>query len=86
EKVQRVHDISPSVEAGRVRLPAYAHWLDAFVDEIVSFPLGSHDDQVDAFSSGTGRAFGVGADAAPTATSTSGFASRPDHRRPRRRS
>lgn len=86
EKVQRVHDISPSVEAGRVRLPAYAHWLDAFVDEIVSFPLGSHDDQVDAFSSGAGRAFGVGVNAAPTATSISGFASRPDHRRPRRRS
>ena len=85
EKVQRVHDVSPSVEAGRVRLPATAHWLDAFVDEVVSFPLGSHDDMVDAFSAGAGRAFGVGPHAVVIATSTSAWPTAPRSPHPARR-
>ena len=36
-------------EAGNVRL-LRGPWNEAFMDELCSFPAGSHDDQVDAFA------------------------------------
>jgi predicted phage terminase large subunit-like protein len=36
------------VEAGQVLLPEAAPWLSAYVDEMVAFPGGRHDDQVDS--------------------------------------
>ena len=48
DKVARVNSIIGLIEGGRVFLPDEAPWLDAFVDEAVSFPGGTHDDQVDA--------------------------------------
>lgn len=48
EKVARAHNITPMIESGRVHLPNHAKWLDAFIDECVTFPDGKHDDQVDA--------------------------------------
>jgi predicted phage terminase large subunit-like protein len=36
-------------EAGRVLLPAEAPWLADFESELLSFPSGRYDDQVDAF-------------------------------------
>ena len=48
DKVARVNSILPLIEGGRVYLPEEADWLDAFIDESVSFPNGNHDDQVDA--------------------------------------
>jgi phage terminase large subunit-like protein len=36
-------------EAGRVLLPAEAPWLADFESELLSFPNGRYDDQVDAF-------------------------------------
>ncbi len=38
------------IEAGDVRLPQSAPWLDEFKAEIHAFPRGRHDDQVDALS------------------------------------
>ena len=35
-------------EAGGVVLPASASWLETFTSELLSFPAGRHDDQVDA--------------------------------------
>jgi hypothetical protein len=35
-------------EAGRVLLPREAPWLAEFVNELLSFPAGRYDDQVDA--------------------------------------
>lgn len=42
--------IAPAAEAGNVYLPAYAKWLPELLDELAGFPLGTHDDQVDAMS------------------------------------
>jgi predicted phage terminase large subunit-like protein len=38
--------------AGSVRLPVKAPWLDDFVAELLAFPGGRHDDQVDALTQG----------------------------------
>jgi predicted phage terminase large subunit-like protein len=45
------------IEAGAVHLPLHALWLDEFKKEVLSFPKGRHDDQVDALSQGLQRAF-----------------------------
>jgi predicted phage terminase large subunit-like protein len=53
----RAQAIAWLVEGGNVYLPApsLAPWVDAFVTECSSFPLGAHDDQVDAMTMGLGR-------------------------------
>ena len=38
------------VEAGDVRIPRHAPWLDDLKAEVLAFPNGRHDDQVDALS------------------------------------
>ena len=45
------------VEAGNVYLPApsVAPWVEGFLSECASFPLGAHDDQVDAMTMALGR-------------------------------
>ena len=56
-KAQRAHDdkmsravaAQPYVEGGNVAL-LRGPWVDAFLHEVVTFPVGSHDDQVDAFT------------------------------------
>lgn len=50
DKVSRVAAVTPLVEGGRVFLPEGSKWLDDFIEETVSFPSGSNDDQVDAFT------------------------------------
>jgi phage terminase large subunit-like protein len=45
------------IEAGAVHLPRIAPWLDEFKKEVLSFPQGKHDDQIDALSQGLKRAF-----------------------------
>ncbi len=44
--------LAPSVkiEAGYVLLPERAPWLQDFQTEILQFPHGRHDDQVDSLS------------------------------------
>ncbi|MCI0438169.1 MAG: phage terminase large subunit [Chloroflexi bacterium] len=46
-KEVRAAPVSSAAEAGNVRLISGA-WIGEFLDEIESFPYGSHDDQVDA--------------------------------------
>lgn len=48
DKVSRVNAILPIVEGGRVFIPEQAAWVDDFLEETVTFPGGTHDDQVDA--------------------------------------
>ncbi len=48
DKVSRAAQQSAKIEAGRVFLPKSAPWLDAFEKEILQFPHGKHDDQVDS--------------------------------------
>jgi predicted phage terminase large subunit-like protein len=50
DKIVRVEAQSPVVEAGHVILPEEAPWLGEFLVEILSFPHGRYDDQVDSFS------------------------------------
>ena len=50
DKVTRMFAQSAKIEAGQVVLPKDAPWLDAFQNEILAFPHGRHDDQVDSLS------------------------------------
>ncbi len=50
DKVSRVAGVSAMIAGGQVILPQSAPWLTAFTSELLSFPNGKHDDQVDALS------------------------------------
>jgi len=50
DKITRLASQTHVIEAGRVRLPQYAPWLDVFINEILAFPGGRKDDQVDSLS------------------------------------
>jgi predicted phage terminase large subunit-like protein len=49
-KADRMVAQSAKIEAGHVHLPREADWLDNFLLEILGFPQGRHDDQVDSVS------------------------------------
>lgn len=51
-KYARLEAVSPLYNAGNVHLPdpTIAPWIHDYIEEVVSFPSGSHDDQVDASS------------------------------------
>ena len=49
DKVTRMCRHQGWFEAGRVLLPQEASWLADFESELLAFPYGRHDDQVDAF-------------------------------------
>ena len=53
-KESRAHSISFLFEAGNVYFPdpELYHWVDDLIEELVSFPNGAHDDQVDALCQG----------------------------------
>ena len=50
DKVARVYASTPMMEAGRVWLPKNKIWADDLFSECMSFPNGSHDDQVDCLT------------------------------------
>jgi predicted phage terminase large subunit-like protein len=50
DKVVRLEAQSAVIEAGHVLLPERAPWLDDFRLEILTFPYGRYDDQVDSVS------------------------------------
>ncbi len=50
DKIIRASTASAQIEAGRLYLPEDAPWLADFEHELVTFPNGRHDDQVDAHS------------------------------------
>lgn len=49
-KENRLRAQLPKLEAGRLLLPRKAHWLHEFIPELLAFPSGRHDDQVDALT------------------------------------
>ena len=49
-KVDRMAAQSAKIEAGQVHLRKNASWLDDFLHELLAFPNGRHDDQVDSVS------------------------------------
>ncbi len=50
DKVSRMKGESARIEAGQVLLPKEAPWLADFQHEMVHFPKGKYDDQVDSLS------------------------------------
>ena len=50
DKVMRMSAQTAKIEAGAVDLPHHAPWLDDLKSELLAFPLGLHDDQVDSIS------------------------------------
>ncbi len=50
DKIVRLEAQSAVIEAGHVLLPEKAHWLEDFRNEILAFPYGRYDDQVDSVS------------------------------------
>ncbi len=50
DKVTRLSTQSAVIEAGQVYLPKEADWLEHFKAEMLAFPLGKFDDQVDSLS------------------------------------
>jgi predicted phage terminase large subunit-like protein len=50
QKQLRAAAITPAVEGGLVRLPEVAPWKEDLLAELLAFPGGRHDDQVDAFT------------------------------------
>jgi predicted phage terminase large subunit-like protein len=57
DKVMRMTRVTARIEAGAVVLPSRAPWLQDFRTEISAFPVGRHNDQIDALSQGLDRAF-----------------------------
>jgi predicted phage terminase large subunit-like protein len=50
DKITRMEQQTPKIEAGRVFLPKGAPWLHEFKVEVMAFPNGKHDDQIDSLS------------------------------------
>ena len=50
DKVVRMETEALAIEQGHVYVPAEAEWLETFRDEVVSFPMGKNDDQIDSMS------------------------------------
>lgn len=50
DKQARARAIAPYCKAGNIFLPQWASWTGEFIEELAHFPLGAHDDQVDAFT------------------------------------
>ncbi len=50
DKEARLLAQAPKFEAGQVLLPREAPWLAEYVSELLAFPTGAHDDQVDSTS------------------------------------
>ena len=50
DKATRLLGATPMIESGRVAIPVNAPWLAAFRNELLLFPAGKHDDQVDSLS------------------------------------
>jgi len=50
DKITRMSAQSSKIEAGQVHLPKQASWLGDLQAELLQFPHGRHDDQVDSIS------------------------------------
>ena len=56
-KVARVNAISGFIEAGNVWLPMGVDYAEELVESCAVFPLGAHDDDVDAMSQGLNKLY-----------------------------
>jgi predicted phage terminase large subunit-like protein len=52
DKITRMNSVTSTIENGFVHLPVEAPWLGEYVHELMTFPKGRFDDQVDSTSQG----------------------------------
>lgn len=52
DKLARAYAATPFMEQGKVYFPRNAPWLGTFENEILVFPAGAHDDQLDVLTMG----------------------------------
>lgn len=50
DKITRAVGQTPKMETGKVFIPQAASWLSDLENEIIRFPKGAHDDQIDSIS------------------------------------
>ena len=50
DKTMRIQSTSPIIKNGFMLIPAFAPWLDAYLHELLLFPNGPYNDQVDSTS------------------------------------
>ena len=50
DKMTRAQAIQGRMSMGKVRFPHHAPWMEAALDEMLKFPVGRHDDFVDALA------------------------------------
>ncbi|MGQ9819232.1 MAG: phage terminase large subunit [Candidatus Kapaibacteriales bacterium] len=50
DKVARSLSIATFLDSGLIYLNQKAPWLDEFINELIEFPNGRHDDEVDTFA------------------------------------
>ncbi|NIT59365.1 MAG: phage terminase large subunit, partial [Aliifodinibius sp.] len=50
DKVSRLMSVTALIESAQVLFPKKAYWLADFQHEVVTFPMGKHDDQIDSMS------------------------------------
>jgi predicted phage terminase large subunit-like protein len=58
DKIIRMLAQTPKMESGHVFIPEDAPWLDDFIRELLQFPRGKYDDQIDSVSQYLGWAGG----------------------------
>lgn len=61
DKISRAYAASPQVEARKLYLPEDAHWINDYINELTTFPMGKNDDMVDMTTQFLNYAKGVGA-------------------------
>jgi predicted phage terminase large subunit-like protein len=49
-KVQRIYTHLPLLQTGRIYMPNTAPWCAALREELLQFPFGTHDDQLDSIA------------------------------------
>lgn len=52
DKITRAKLATPVMQQGNFYIPEDADWCEEFKNELLNFPVGAHDDQVDALSQG----------------------------------
>lgn len=50
DKTMRMHSVTSTIENGFVHIPDKAAWLQEYLHELATFPMGKYDDQVDSTS------------------------------------
>jgi predicted phage terminase large subunit-like protein len=50
DKTARAYAITPIIDNGQLFLPIHSDWLEDFLETVVAFPFGEHDDDVDSMT------------------------------------